>query len=268
MADTDFAEAEQKRNILRRVAAYRDLCNRVRRSSTTSIVFGGIMLAFWYGVLPEAMKFQIFGLIYLGLAMLEFGTGLLNRFFPSAEGVLLEGVVLFAFGGWNLGREILIWQGILPGRFSAVFAAFGGWWLFQGLNVCRSYFGLRRLFALRPSSEHIRWFEQLVREIRTADPKTDPQALMLPSEPYLSAKLLGDTAIFLFPDGQVEVLARSDVRLDIEPTENPERPRGVLMLGGYVLRPFPLSRANWENYQRWKSEEIDDLPEARILSPR
>jgi len=264
MAD-EYHEAEEKRNILRRVAAYRDLCNRVRGSSMGSLVFGSFMLAMWNWLLPDAAKFQLYGLIFLSLALLEFATGLLNRFHPSAEGVLLEGFVLVCFGGWNVIREALIWQGAFPGRPNTILIVLGGLWLYKGAQMCRSYMSLARHFADRPSFEHLRWFDQLIREIHDADPRTDPLALVLPTDPSLSIKLLGDTAFIVFPDGEVEIIAREELMMDVVPGAENEKPRCYLSIRGNTLPPFPLGRANWENYLRWKAEGIEELPEARPI---
>ena len=76
---------DDPRTILRRVAAYKELCDRVRRSATGGLIFGGLMLLIWY-LMPQALKFRTFGLIYLGLAALEFTAALWNKFAPSAEG--------------------------------------------------------------------------------------------------------------------------------------------------------------------------------------
>ena len=126
------------RYVLRRVAAYREVCERVRKGSTGALIFGGIMLAIWYLALPDKLKYDWFGLVYLALACLEFGSGLLNRLFPSAEGVLLAAVVLMCFGGWNIAREVLIWQKIMAfpggGGVQPLFVVLGGMWLLQGFR--------------------------------------------------------------------------------------------------------------------------------------
>jgi hypothetical protein len=239
---------------LRRVATYRALCDRVRRSALGTLLFGALMFAFWYFVFPDKLKWELFGKVYLGLAVLELTVGVLNRFFPSAEGVLLEGLVLIVFGGWNLAREILIWQGVIPGQRSTIFVVFGAYWVLQGLNQARTYFHLRKEFAERPSAEHIRWFDELAREVRDADPKADPMALALPTQPFLTAKLLGDTAFFTDGAGEVIIVAREEVNLGME-IPDPERPPvGYLTISGVAFEPFRLSRENWENYCGWKGE--------------
>ena len=252
--DETRLEAEEKRMTLRRVATYRALCDRVRRSALGTLLFGALMFAFWYFVFPDKLKWDLFGKVYLGLAVLELTVGVLNRFFPSAEGVLLEGLVLIVFGGWNLFRQVMVWQGIWPGFVSPIFVVFGAYWVLQGINHVRSYVYLRKEFAERPSPEHIRWFDELAKEVRDADPKTDPSALALPTQPFLTAKLLGDTAFFTDGAGEVIIVAADEVRLDMD-VPDPERPPvGYLNISGVSFEPFRLSRENWENYCGWKGE--------------
>lgn len=252
--DETQLEAEEKRMTLRRVAAYRALCDRVRRSALGTLFFGGLMFAFWYFVIPDMLKWSLFGKVYLGLAMLELTVGLLNRFFPSAEGVLLEGLVLIVFGGWNLAREAMVLQGMLPGRVHPLFVVFGAYWILQGFNHARNYFQLRKEFAERPSPEHIRWFDELAKEVRDADPKTDPTAMALPTQPFLTAKLLGDTAFFTDGAGEVIIVAADEVRLEMDVPDPDHPPVGYLNISGVSFEPFRLSRENWENYCGWKGE--------------
>lgn len=255
MDDDAPLPADEKVRILKRVASYHALCESVRRSSVGSLVFGGIMLAVWHFLLPEKMKFDWFGIVYLVLACAEFGTGLLNRFAPSAEGVLLDGLVLILFGGWNVFREVLTWQGFLPGQVSPLFLFFGLYWCYQGFQHCKNYGHLRRMFAERPTRENIRWFNGLLKEVRFADPKEDSQALALPTQPPLKAKLLGDIAFFVVVGGDPIISTRDQVMISLIDSDEPSaRPEAVLIIEWSVFHPFPISGANWENYRRWKAE--------------
>jgi hypothetical protein len=251
--DETWLDAEEKRVALRRVAAYRALCDRVRRSALGTLFSGGLMFAIWYFVVyPAGQGWSPFGLVFFGLAVLELFVGLLNRVFPSAEGVLLEALLLLAFGGWNLGRQIHVWQG--GGRAQPPLLVIGAISFLQGVSRVRDYFNLRREFAERPSAEHIRWFDGLAREVRDADPQADPMALSLATEPHLTAKLLGDTAFFSDRAGEVIIVAQEEVVLEME-IPDPERPPvGFLTISGVTFQPFTLTRANWENYCAWKGE--------------
>ena len=199
----DAADGDRMRAALRHVADYRELCAKVRKSGGKSLVFGGVMLFFWYQMFyGTAEQESVLSALHLGLAVLELGAGVVNRFLPSAEGVLFDGLVLAAFGGANLYRQYLASQGLVPNVPRGpnwVFIAFGVYWLLQGVRHVRGYAALRGKFAERPSATHVRWFDDLLREVRASDPESDPQALDLPTKPRLKAKLLGDTALFLVP---------------------------------------------------------------------
>jgi hypothetical protein len=252
----EWLAGEQKRAVLRNVAAYRELCERVRRGSTGGLIFGAIMLAIWYFAIPEREKFRVFGLIYLGLSALEFTAALWNKFRPSAEGVLIDGVVLLVFGAATLLRQYLIWQGQMPGRVFPLLLVFGAYMLYSGFSHVRNYAQLRRAFAQRPTADHLRWFDELLREVRRADPAEDPTALDLPTRPPVRGKLLGDTAIFLQAGSDdVVIAARDDVEIEREPAKEPDRdPVGFLLIEGADLGGFPLDPANWRNYAAWKTE--------------
>lgn len=263
--DDDLREPDpdELRLVLSQVAAYRDVSNSVRKKSTGSLIMGGIMLAVWYFAIPEPFRFTLFGLIYLGLALLEFCVGLLNRLWPTAEGILLDGLVLLVFGCWNAAREGLIWKGILPGRVNPVLGFFGVYWAFQGIQTIRSYFQLRRAMPARPTIAHLRWFDGLIRELKDADPREDAKAVAFPTDPFLTGKLLGDMAFFLDPSGSVTISSRRDVSLERVLPDDPDRPpRGYLSIDGNEFPPFKLSDVNWNNYVAWKREGGEDPMES------
>ena len=139
----------------------------------------------------------MFGLIYLGLAGLEFTAALWNKFRPSAEGVLIDGMVLLVFGAATLVRQYLIFQGQCPAASSRCWSCSGRTGCTPGSATSGNYAQLRRAFAQRPTADHLRWFDELLREVRRADPAEDSTALDLPTRPPVRGKLLGDTAVFL-----------------------------------------------------------------------
>lgn len=252
---------EETRMVMRKVAAYRKVCDHVRRRGSGALVFGFIMLGLWYfayvhmnGGKPD---WGLFSLIHLGLAVLEIGVGLLKRFFPTAEGVLLDGIVLVGFAASNGIRAFLLWQ--VTKRVDWVLVVFAAFWLFQGMNVLRSYAQLIRGLPSRPTREQLRWFNGLLADLRDADPKADQRAMAIPTDPFLTGLLLGDNAFFLDPADNVIITARRDVILEAEDSPDPDRPpRGYLTIDGADYPPFKLSRANWENYVAWKREGGED----------
>ncbi|MGL6097717.1 MAG: hypothetical protein ACRC7O_18200 [Fimbriiglobus sp.] len=259
--DDDFdddrpADSGRTCEILRNVAAYREVCETVRKSGTSSLIFGAIMLGLGYLIFDPQKPFEPFTLIYLSLGALELSVGLLNKLWPSAEGVLLDGLVLIAFGGSHLVRQTLVWQGVMRGFVSPISIAFGAYWLYQGYQHVMGYAALRRAFAERPTAAHLRWFNELLRDIRRTDPESDPQALDLPGKPRVRGKLLGDVGIFLLDTStDVLIVEREHVMIEPVPTGESDRlPRAYLLLYGQPVSEFPLHPENWTNYTAWKKE--------------
>jgi hypothetical protein len=248
----DRLDPHEMRGVLRNVAAYRHLRQEVRRKANWGLGLGAFMCVIWYFLFGQRGDYSSpFSITYLGLACLEFGAALINKVFPSAEGVLIDGIVLFGFGGVNLARAILRLQaGGGPDWFYIVF---GAYWMFAGFGHVRSYLALRRAFARRPSSEHLRWFDDLLRDIRAADPENDPTALDLATRPPVRGKLLGDTAFFLQAGSDdVLIAAREDVEIERDAGKG-RGPVGYLIVEGADLGGFPLDRENWKNYADWKT---------------
>ena len=269
MTDDEPIRPEEVRNILRRVSAYREVCERVRRGSTGALIFGAIMLAFWWYLVDPNQEFKWLSVVYLTLACMEFGSGLLNRLFPSAEGVLLAALVLMSFGGWNVARELMKWQQMPgQGKVNVIFLVFGAMWLFQGFRQAQGYLQLRREFADRPTRAQIRWFDDLLREIKYSDPKTDAQAVFFDTAPALTGKLLGDTAFFIEKGDATTIVSRREVHLDREEIGGDRPARGYLTISGVQFPPFPLGSKTWENYVAWKREAGQDPGPPVVRSAR
>lgn len=256
----EFSEPspDETRQVMRQVAAYRRVCEQVRRKAIGTMVNGFILLGLWYvldGMHP-ARRFDLFSMLFLGLAVLDIAVGLLNRFFPTAEGILLDGVVLLGFAASNGVRAFIFWQAGQPYWINALFGVF---WTIQAVNILRSYGQIVRGMPARPTRAHLRWFNGLLADLRAADPKDDPRAMAIPTDPFLTGLLLGDTAFFLDQTGEVLIVARERVTVEAEDSPDPDRPpRGYLTIEGVDFPPFKLSRANWENYVAWKREGGED----------
>ncbi len=258
--DNEPIDPHEVRYILRRVAAYREVCERVRKGSTGALIFGAIMLAIWYFLVDPKQEFKWMSIIYLSLACLEFGSGLLNRIVPSAEGVLLAALVLFSFGGWTVARQVLYWQQIIPGRVEPIFAVLGAMWLVQGFRQAQGYLQLRKEFADRPTRAQIRWFADLLREVKFSDPKLDAQSVFFDTQPALTGKLLGDTAFFVDQADETIIVSRREVDLEREESGGDRPARGYLSISGINFRPFQLGTKTWENYVAWKREGGQEPP--------
>ncbi|MBP3958177.1 hypothetical protein J8F10_23255 [Gemmata sp. G18] len=238
---------------LQTVAAYRELRRSVQRSGRENVVFALIMFGLAY-FSHTAGAFWLAILLYSLLAAGELLVGLIKWAAPSAEGVLLDAIVLLLFAGWNLGWEGLIAVG--GGRPNPAFIFFGLYMLFGAFNRFKAYTNLRRLFAERPAPEHIAWFDELVHDILTSDPHADPLALDLPTTPHWRVKLLGSTAFFVANNGSaVWVAGPDDFTLVREKSDRGGgRRKALLRIYGEAYPEFTLDDASWSNYARWMAE--------------
>jgi hypothetical protein len=240
-------DAESLRDTLNRVIAYRDLQRGVRASAKHNLFWGGLFFVVWYLNFGGRINPQnIFSVTMLGIAVLELGVGLLKYLAPSAECLLLDAAVFFAFTGLNLFRAAVIWN---AGRQPDVVAI--GLGLYMGYNgvVCVQGYGrLRRAFAQRPSGQHIAYVNALLREIRAADPEVEPDAVRFGG---LRGKLIGDMLVVADPAGGAFVADRDAVELR-RATGPDGEPVGGLRLYGQPQPEFPLDDGTWRNYARWK----------------
>jgi len=269
--DDDFEDREptpqETRAVLRQVAAYRAISESIRKKSTGTLFFGFFMLAIWYFLDGQNNNWNIYSILYLSLALLEISAGLLNRLFPSPEGILLDGLIMFAFAASNGVRQYLAFQMWGQKAINPVMLVFGGVWMLQGIQTVRSYWQIRKAMPISPSRSHLRWFDYLVKELREADPKADSKSVSFPTMPFLTGRLLGDTAFFLDPGKNVIIAAREDVQLEryIQPNE-PDVAYGELAIEGALYPPFRLSDANWQNFVAWK-REAGILPSTIVAIP-
>src|SRR5262245_4245572 len=247
---------------LQSVAAYRELCRSVQRSGRENIVFALLMLglAFFFFQPRAGGIATIVFYLYVGLALGEFAVGLFKSLYPTAEGILLDSFVLLVFAGWNIG-----WQGLWLARGlppNILILLLGVWMLFGAISRFRSYLVLRKLFAERPSAEHMAWFDDLVYEIKTADPQTDELVLDLPTNPHWKAKLLGSTAFFVAVNGNsVWVTGPEDFALRREKTERGTGWRkAMLSIHGERYPEFDLSDVSWSNYTKWAAGQRPTAP--------
>jgi hypothetical protein len=239
---------------LQQVAAYRELCRTVRRSGRWNLVFAGLMLFVTYLQYEAGARgwpLYLFG----GLAVGELLVGLYKWVSPSAEGILLDGVVLLAFVAFNGWQQFERFQAF--GRLDPVSVLISLLVLMNAVERFQAYGRLRRLFAERPSREHMAWFADLAAEVRAADPQADELALDLPTAPHWKAKLLGTTAVFVAARGDdVWVAGPDDVELLREKADHGTgRRRARLTVYGVEYPEFEVADASWANYQRWRAAQ-------------
>jgi hypothetical protein len=238
---------------LQQVLAYRHLQAAVRSGASHTLVNAAIWIALTF-MLFQAMGLNPVLLAYLGLGVAELLVGLWKKMWPTLEAVLADGLVLAGFGLFILLRQLLAWQGIIFFPVSPISLLLGCWWLVSAFNSFRAYGALRRAFPERPSAEVIAWFDELIYEIRHADPATDDLALDLPTKPHWKAKLLGTTAFFV-AKGSNDVLIAGPWDFELAPDEHPDRPHRVrLHILDRSFKPFEIDEASRANYQKWMAQ--------------
>ena len=240
---------------LQHVAAYRELCRSVQRSGRENVAYALVMLALAYFLHTRWMGQPLFFLTFGVLIAGELLVGLFKWAWPSAEGFLLDAVVLLLFAAIMLGIEFLRFQN--RGGGEPVMFFLGLYILFRAINRIKYYGQLRKLFAERPAAEHIAWFDELVYEINGADPHSDQLALDLPTRPHWKAKLLGSTVFFVANNGNaVWVIGPDEFTLKREKTERGTGfRRARLNIQGERFPEFEIDDVSWANYQKWMASQ-------------
>lgn len=249
------------RSRLQTVAAYRELGRSVRLSGRENVAYALLMLGLAYFVHSGGgAQNEGIALLYAALGFGELLVGLFKWVVASAEGFLLDALVLVAFAGLNFWLASGRAQGV--GLPTTVLVFFGLYMLFGALNRVRGYGELRRLFAERPDPEHVAWFDDLVREIQTSDPHTDEFALDLPTRPHWKAKLLGGTAFFVAADGNgVWVAGPGDFTIRREKADRGHGSRKALLnIHGEKYPEFDLGDQSWNNYTKWLASQAPIPP--------
>lgn len=258
MVDDAPIDPDDMRSTLTKVLTYRHLRERVRRKSNSTLFFGLFMVGIWWFTAGRHNDWGPFSIIYLSIAMLEVSVGILNRLFPSLEGILIDGFVIMAFGVSSLIRQYLLFQMWGKPAISPVFALLGLYWVYQGIMTMRSYFQLKKALPITPTAEHLRWFDLLERELQRADPRNDPQMLALPMEPPLSVKLIGELCFIMEAGQNVYILGQDQFM--IEPfEENPNK--ALVYLMSAPVAEIKLSESNWNNYTAWRRSLGQPIPD-------
>ncbi|MCX8138439.1 MAG: hypothetical protein WHU94_07455 [Thermogemmata sp.] len=249
-ASMSAAELHQR---LVHVLMYRDLCRAVQRSGRENFVFALIMAFFAFLSQKNGgndLILAIYAFFILGELLIAF----YKWFFPSAEGVLCDALILLAFALLNGMIAYLKFQvGFGP---DPILAFLIGLFLLSAWRQWQSYRNLRELFRIRPNRAQLRWFERFLQDIRHGDPHTDPTIVDLPTRPPWKAALLGDLVVAVGrKDRQVALSHYGDFLLfPVEDNSGEKHDWVQLYLNGEMSPPFPIEPASWDNYRRWQRE--------------
>jgi hypothetical protein len=237
---------------LQQVAAYRELCRGVRRSGRENVFFSLLMLLLTYFAYENGAPI-LFLVVYGGLALGELLVGVYKSLAPSAEGILLDGIVLLLFVAFNGWAEFVQFRG--PRGPSPVVVLLVLLMLAGAIGRFKVYGRLRQLFAERPTAEHMAWFDELEHEIRSSDAESDELVLDLPTGPHWKAKLLGTTVFFVALRGAgVWIAGPEDFELLREKADHGTgRRKALLRIHGVPYPEFQITDATWANYQKWRA---------------
>lgn len=252
----------QMRFQLQKVIAYRELCRAVRHSGRSNVWFAALMGLFVYlswgqnAWAVNIMGVQVDRVMILSVLIgAELVVGLIKCLKPSAECFLLDAFVVSLFTAYNLFIFYFIWRA--GAQLNPVLIFFALYLLHGAVSRFKSYSEISKLFADRPSAEHLAWFDELIHEIREADPGIDRQALDLPTVPHWKAKLLGTTVFFVsLKDSAVWVLGPENFNIVLINQEYAtETSRAILRIHDKTFPAFPISTATWENYRKWRDSQ-------------
>ncbi len=242
----------EMRMVLARVAAYRSMCEAVRRGANHTLFNGLLFLGltyFWFTQIrrPDATLFA-----YAVIGVGEVLVGLWKKFRPSPEGVLVDSLLQFAFVGSIVVRQGL-WM-MAGGAPNPISLFIGVWVLIDGIRTFQAYVALNRAFVERPSREQLAQVRALARDVIDADPVADQTALDLPVRPPLKVRLLGDVAMFAdVRTGNLFLIEKRDMRM--LRTGNEHSPNAtVLIVEGREWGEFEADSATWANYVKWQPE--------------
>jgi hypothetical protein len=252
MEPTAPMSPEELHQLLIHVLIYRDLCRSVQRSGRENFFFALLMAFFAFLSQKRGPGNDFFLIVYAFFIAGELFIAFYKWFFPSAEGVLCDALILLAFALLNgLLAFVQFQAGLGPNPILAFLIGIfllGAWRQWQG------YRQLRAVFRIRPSRAHLRWFEQFLQDIRHGDPHTDATIVELPMRPRCKAALLGQLVVVVGGNKQpLELATSEDFRLlPIEDETGDKKDWVRLLLNGQEYPPFPIDPASWDNYRRWR----------------
>jgi hypothetical protein len=246
----------------RQVVAYRAIIKHISHSANGTLVWGAIMSALWvmrYNRLPgqpawNELPWYLY--LHFALAASELVIGLWKKIAPSPFTFLLDAALLLGFAAVNGLYAYARYQRGIVDPISIGLAAY---MLFLAYQQFQAWVQVNRALVYRPSREQLAKFDELVRDVRRADPEADPHALSLRTRPGWKALLLGDIAFFVASTSDVVVAHKEEVDLEIETDEGeangPDGSRpAVLWLPGGQFGPFPLDPRNAANFVAWKAD--------------
>ncbi len=176
---------------MQQMADYRTTCKFLKRSGQQGIVFGSLFLLI--GVMNFGQRATDY--LYLGLGSIELLIGLHNRYYPSALGIVLDGILLILLGVWNLAWQAMaVAQGVPLSWFSGIFGVLV---IVVGVMRFKRYPRIKAAFDNPPTDVQIAWFDDVVKEVQEATPNASGDVVEFRSGLVWKGKRFGDMVIFV-----------------------------------------------------------------------
>ncbi|MFO0938544.1 MAG: hypothetical protein U0798_18725 [Gemmataceae bacterium] len=260
---SERVDSDELLNGFRQVIAYRHITKQISKSANSTLVWGGVMMGIWILIFSQIgfqnwKRLPVYSYFYLGLAVGELTIGLWKKLFPSPAAFLVDALIVLGFAASNGWRAYDIYHRLGNiDMFSCFFAVFMA---VQAYREFQAWITIQRLLVYRPTRAQLAQFDSFVRDVRRANPETEPNALDLKTRPEFRALLLGDIAFFVASSGEVIVAHRDEVHIGTEQPSSmamPGQPKSaMLFLEGGQFGPFPLDERSEANYLAWKTSQV------------
>lgn len=241
---------------LRQAAEYRRAVKILRGAGWGAIIFG--VLALVIGV-PAAVTHPInFVLVLFGLGLLA--EGLWNLLLPTAEGILVDGILLLICALWNLFITILSVAAHDPP--SVFWAVLGGFQIAWAVSRFVSYGRFRNALAEKPDAETLERLEDIVKDIKQTKSVDDNEIVGFRSRSALKqqdwkGRLGDDAAIFVDKLGyDILVAYKEDVTITVKGKTLLASTLNASIKVGKQRMEATISPESFARYTDWKQAEV------------
>lgn len=238
-----------------KAANYFLLKNTLQGRGAASIFWGLIAIGLGY----YSLEINPINGILLGIGVLLFGSGVWLINVPSPAGFILDAMVFFILGLWNIVITILNGGEL---RFFIIIGILQIKWAFDALHSY-GYFASR--VTSKPPVEVLDKVEAKVKELQTAQFAQHPEVIefvLKEKEGELPWKALleQDKVLLIRQNGaKILFLRPEDLQLTLEATEEPKK---LLPITVEIKHPDftapqtrgKISAESWQRYEQWKKD--------------
>jgi hypothetical protein len=246
---------------LQQVAEYRRARKTLRAAGIGSLVFGTIAL--FMGVSMLAQNFINVILVMIGLLLLV--EGCWNVFFPTAEGILVDGVALLLVGLWNIFVTVLNMLAAAAGGAATPPVQWGVVGVLQiayGIYRFVSYRRFAEAFRKKPEDEELKRMHELVKMVMKANPKNSEGMISFKAKNFFGqqqwkGQLAENAAMFVAAQTHdVLVAGKDDVRIDVQgKVAFGKTRRAKVRIRSQTLDAL-ISPESLTKYEAWKRPQV------------